>query len=622
MIARSAHRFRIINIVAAITVAALIAASCGSDDATATPEPVTETTTTVNQPTTTVEAVEEPLAVTTTTTTVVALTEDQVAEIQQEIAEEAAPESELSLADCTAWIADPEIVLTDQQASECDAMLVAVAESCVGMDCPGDDSTEPDTTETPVTTLPPQEEEPEPEPEPTTTTAAPQPEPEPEPTTTTTAPAPEPEPPTLVVDPDVVSEGLTTFTITGANFDPSLTIWTLLCSLPGASLSPDSPADQVAAAMDSVETADCDLSTAQPVDTSSDGSFTIERDVIVQASFMWAAGDDDDTQSAGAVVFFDGTAATQPEPEPGGDEATNLHDATTVAIFAMSDLLSDATELWESGNVTGACVLVAEARSIANAHEARYGIAASEDERWEKWPVALAKWEDASERRQSQPTTYDTFVESVQQGNVWVADDAPPIHPDTPQTSWDRGTWEIGGGLPDDRARITPIVQDFLDWCGRVCDDGYLLFVMVWAVDYMGADERCVIANYYAKISRTGAPGNQDRYGWHRCPTVIDPREPTVADSFIQEIVPGLLLLAPNDTPMAERCRAALPEDVELEERISGGVIRDGLDCDEWGAWVEARRVSYPACDRSARLAEEWLEHYFGMPERYWRISC
>ncbi len=546
MIARSAHRFRIINIVAAITVAALIAASCGSDDATATPEPVTETTTTVNQPTTTVEAVEEPLAVTTTTTTVVALTEDQVAEIQQEIAEEAAPESELSLADCTAWIADPEIVLTDQQASECDAMLVAVAESCVGMDCPGDDSTEPEETETPVTTLPPQEEEPEPEPEPTTTTTAPQPEPEPEPTTTTTAPEPEPtttttapepepepEPPTLVVDPVVVSEGRNTFTITGANFDPSLTIWTLLCPLPGASLSPDSPEDQVAAAMASVDTADCDLTTARSVEVGSDGIFVTERDAIVQGNFMWAAGDADETQTAGAAVFMEATAPpVDPEVE-----------------------------------------------------------------------------------------AFTEFVESVQQGNVWVQDDAPPTHPDTPQTSWDRGTWEVRG-LPDDRARITPIVQNFLDWCGPFCDDGYYLFVMVWAVDYLGADERCVVINYIAQIANIDTTSIRERYGWHRCPTIIDPRQPTVTDSYIQELVPGLLLLTPNDTPMAERCRAALPEDVKLEERISGGVIRDGLDCDEWGAWVEARRVSYPACDRSARLAEEWLEHYIGMPERYWRISC
>ncbi len=540
MIARSAHRFRIINIVAAITVAALIAASCGSDDATATPEPVTETTTTVNQPTTTVEAVEEPLAVTTTTTTVVALTEDQVAEIQQEIAEEAAPESELSLADCTAWIADPEIVLTDQQASECDAMLAAVAESCVGMDCPGDDSTEPEETETPVTTLPPQEEEPEPEPEPTTTTTAPQPEPEPEPTTTTTAPEPEPtttttapepepepEPPTLVVDPVVVSEGLNTFTITGANFDPSLTIWTLLCPLPGASLSPDSPADQVAAAMASVATADCDLTTARSVDVASDGSFATERDANVYANFMWAAGDADETQTAGAAVFLE-VVAQPVDPEV-----------------------------------------------------ARYN---------------------------EEVTLYNEFVASVQQGQTWTDPEPPTVHPDTPQTSWDRGTHEVGS-RPDDRPRVTANVKVWMDWCGGHPRCDQLLRYMVWALDYLGANEVCVIEQYFDYALST-AEYPEATYGWHNCATIIDPMQPDGR------------LLSEHTPSMAERCRAVLPEDVELEERINRGVIRDGLDCDEWGAWVEARRTSYPACDRSARLAEEWLEHYIGMPERYWRMSC
>ena len=146
----------------------------------------------------------------------------EIAEQVIEAANEAASESELTLGDCTAWVADPDIVFDDQQAEECAAMLAAAVEACEGLECfPDNESTEP---ETPVTTAPP-EEQPEPEPEPTITTppeaeetatptTVPETEPEPEQeqteaTTTTTPPEPEPEPePEPVVvrigDPDFV----------------------------------------------------------------------------------------------------------------------------------------------------------------------------------------------------------------------------------------------------------------------------------------------------------------------------------------------------------------------------------------------------------------------------------
>ena len=100
----------------------------------------------------------------------------EVAEQVIEAAEEAAPETELNLGICTQWVADSELVLNEQQAQECAAMLAAAVEACEGLDCFPEDTAEP-----------------EPEPEETPTTTAP-PEPE-EPTTTSTAPSePEPEP--------------------------------------------------------------------------------------------------------------------------------------------------------------------------------------------------------------------------------------------------------------------------------------------------------------------------------------------------------------------------------------------------------------------------------------------
>ena len=212
----------------------------------------------------------------------------------------------------------------------------------------------------------------------------------------------------------------------------------------------------------------------------------------------------------------------------------------------------------------------------------------------------------------------------------------PPVHPDTEPTTWQSGDWAPRTNDPrdDDHPRRTPAVQTFIDWCaqGTACD--WLLFQMVWALDYLGANEACVLAVHYTRAiaaaqtsdGNYNSVGLRERYGWHRCPTVIDPRTPTVTDSFMQQHLPGwdVLLLAPSGESPAARCRAVLPADIELEERRSKGVIRDGLDCDEWGAYIEGFNsgLRYPVCNTSARLAEEWLEHHHGMPERYFRISC
>ena len=238
------------RILVAAVAMSLLAAACGSDDTEQTVAPSTTTsTTTTGAPVSTEHpcdtgtawkeakwcladdqwwaqdgtgtwvASDGPPA---TTTTVAAMTEEEIVEIQQEIAEvvedaspedippaevaelvieaaeEAAPESELTLGICTQWVADPELILNEQQAQECAAMLAAAVEACEGLDCFGDDGTEPESElepeETPTTTAPP---EPESE-EPTTTSVPSQPEPEPEPeaeepTASTTPPEPEPE---------------------------------------------------------------------------------------------------------------------------------------------------------------------------------------------------------------------------------------------------------------------------------------------------------------------------------------------------------------------------------------------------------------------------------------------
>ena len=129
--------------------------------------------------------------------------------------------------------------------------------------------------------------------------------------------------PTLAVDPVKVSSGINTFAVSGTGFDPDLAVWLLICALPGDSLSVDTPAQQVAAAMELVSVpGDCVLFADVIVDIDPDGHFTAALDVDVQANFMWYAGDQAGTQAATAAVFLEDTEppemapATTAPPEP------------------------------------------------------------------------------------------------------------------------------------------------------------------------------------------------------------------------------------------------------------------------------------------------------------------
>ena len=222
---------------------------------------------------------------------------------------------------------------------------------------------------------------------------------------------------------------------------------------------------------------------------------------------------------------------------------------------------------------------------------------------------------------------------------VWVhpqAGDVPTVHPDT-ETSWQKAEWNLDDYLNDyddlanDHPRPTPNVAAWAAscWGGSSCDR--LLYSMKWALDYLGASEDCVLAVYQARWSRMNASNEFsgveiDLYGWHRCPTVIDPRTPTEADPYVQQQPHGqdMLLLAPNSDSLADRCRAVLPADVNLDFAVDNKAAdwREGLSCDEWGPLAGARRVSYKICDASALLAEEWMEHHHGMPAEHRSIYC
>ena len=208
------------------------------------------------------------------------------------------------------------------------------------------------------------------------------------------------------------------------------------------------------------------------------------------------------------------------------------------------------------------------------------------------------------------------FVDDNGQQNCWRTETQPP--------SWERGTDDPDSGHPDDSPRETAEVIEWIDWCysnyggNKGCE--WMLFHMVWALDYLGAESACVLDNYRERIQRGNNPDVAERYhdgslvgrlGWHKCASVINPIQ---ADGRP---------LSEHGLTMAERCRAVLPDDVELETGYRRDEIRRNASCNEWGAWVESIRSGASRdCVNSARLAEEWLEHHIGMPELFYNIRC
>ena len=89
-------------------------------------------------------------------------------------------------------------------------------------------------------------------------------------------------------------------------------------------------------------------------------------------------------------------------------------------------------------------------------------------------------------------------------------------------------------------------------WIRAIGAQGFAEFV-----ELLGADPGCVIEQY-RKQAEQADDGldlpERNAYGWHRCATVIDPEQP---DGSLLSETPGITL--------AERCRAVLPEDIQLE---------------------------------------------------------
>ena len=413
------------------------------------------------------------------------------------------------------------------------------------------------------------EREPEPEPEPEREPEAepeaelePEPEPEAEPEAEA-EPESEPEPkvvvdPVITVTPSTMEAAVVyDFTIEGSGFSPGLTVYTVVCFIPGAALLVDVAPQVLSDALNQMDRSNCDLSTAQPLTVADDGSFTAMRRAFAIPNLVWVASDAAETETAGVAVL----AARPPNPEGGAPPTP------TVGMI----------------------------------------------------PRELPYWD------------YPTCAS----GPPWPNSCYPPSEWEVPQDLSDCGGAsypELGvGGICAGRPatetpRQTTDVVEWTEWCSSSwhalsCEG--LLFRMKWPLDYLGAHPWCVIQEYIDQIIESDLLWSQghgslprdfrDRNGWHLCPTVIDPA------------VPGnpLVRLSQTGISLAEQCRTVLPSGIELETRARRRElepVRFGSDCEAWAAWVEDEYRG--PCRRSARLAEEWMEHHYATPERYFAMSC
>ena len=168
--------------------------------------------------------------------------------------------------------------------------------------------------------------------------------------------------------------------------------------------------------------------------------------------------------------------------------------------------------------------------------------------------------------------------------------------------------------------RATEGVQAWTRWCVRTFGGGadaeaecaVLLDKIALAVDYLGADESCVLDQYRQRAAQmlSAWDGSGDLHGWHRCATVVGPD-------------PG-----DTDSHLVHRCQQVLPADVELEpppvwlyEAAHNGVrviaAPEGrpIDCTEWALLAQtAAGGTFALCSQVAALASQWMQHHHFAP--------
>ena len=214
--------------------------------------------------------------------------------------------------------------------------------------------------------------------------------------------------------------------------------------------------------------------------------------------------------------------------------------------------------------------------------------------------------------------------------------EAPPYGSDCiPPSSWQGADVPIGlGGIPYELPRRSERVGVFADWCFSVWFEGdcrHLFTLMKWSIDYLGGDPRCVLDEYAARVQAwldgSTAENLPHQFGWHNCATVIDPLIGTPEGGLGANDIG--YRLSDTGISVAEHCRAVLPSDIELEVRaqiLEDPPDRYGNDCDAWGAQIEIIADHLNSwlgdCAVPYFLAQEWMEHHYGVPEDYYPVKC
>lgn len=206
--------------------------------------------------------------------------------------------------------------------------------------------------------------------------------------------------------------------------------------------------------------------------------------------------------------------------------------------------------------------------------------------------------------------------------STWTSDCTPP-------SGWEWGEWEPGGAWPQETPRYTALTVGWWNWCLTLTVAGgggvpcaQLWNLMKWPLDYLGANPECIDSEYRRRAlryTRSSNPRNSwsEDDGWANCATVIDPIVGTPPAGRSNDVG---YRLSDTGLTLAERCRTVLPEDVMLE---TGGAtptrFKPGhAGCEAWAEWVEdVMPTTKQGCFRSFLLANEWMQHHHGVHQLY-----
>ena len=344
--------------------------------------------------------------------------------------------------------------------------------------------------------------------------------------------------------------------------------------------------------------------------------------------------DEEDPEPTTTTVAPEPTTTTEPP-------VTTLPETEAIraVLVDLDGLFGRALALWDSDDAASACSLIVNAHAFVDMLLATFGESAlSEATDWAGWMELLDAWDAAC--ADVEPSYEWTPPQAGMVPEVWplCGDDRETwTWRCTPPAEWQRGDGTVNpGGRPDDLPRAADQVQSWAIWCydwpNVSC--AALLFHMSQALDYLGAHRSCVLNAYTDRVEYLSPRGSgadvdyaRNTFGWHLCSTVIDPLVKDLPAERPENDVG--YRLSDTGISLAERCRVVLTTpfpDIELEGRGNDYIQprRFGQDCDAWAAYVEGRRgyTAFPHCEASHRLAEEWMEHVHGQHERYFAPYC